>query len=432
MRRRAVAVAVASAFAALAAGGPARAHRIDEYLQATLVTIGVDRLDAELRLVPGATIAASVVADIDQDGDGSLSPVEERTYAERVLADQTIEIDGRTVRPRLVGWQFPPPRELQDGEGAIRIDYSIDVTPKAGERTVALANRHRAAASVYLMNVLAPRDPRLHVLRQHRDRRQSTHTMVYRQDAAAGRAETDDASPAVFFRLGMRHIAEGPDHLLFLLMLLLPAPLVASGGRWRGTLEPRRGLWKAAAIVTGFTVGHSLTLAVTALAGPLVPSRPVEVLIAASILVSAMHAWRPLFAGREPAVAASFGLVHGMAFAATLDLLGATGWHRIADLLAFNLGIEAVQLLVVAAVLPSLCLLSRHRGYRPLRTIGAALAGTVSIAWIVERAWDLRTPVDAMVDACVRQAGWIAALLFVTSLAVARTTGRKPGREDRS
>jgi hypothetical protein len=67
-----------------------------------------------------------------------------------------------------------------------------------------------------------------------------------------------------------------------------------------------------------------------------VPERPIEVLIAASILVSAVHAFRPIFPGREAWIAAFFGLIHGLAFAATLDRLGLGRWEH----LAFNLGIE--------------------------------------------------------------------------------------------
>ena len=135
-----------------------------------------------------------------------------------------------------------------------------------------------------------------------------------------------------------------------------------------------------------------------------------------------MHAARPLFAGREASVAAAFGLVHGLAFAATLNQLGARGWRRVVDLLAFNLGIEAMQLLVVAMVLPALLLLSRGPLYRTIRTAGAAAAGAVSIGWMVERLWDVRVPVDGFVDAVARPAGWITAAAAVAVAVTAVAT----------
>src|SRR6201999_1656522 len=101
--------------------------------------------------------------------------------------------------------------------------------------------------------------------------------------------------------------------------LLLPAPLVALAGRWRGRATMRRSLVHILGIVTAFTLGHSLTLALSGFGLVRLPSRPVEVLIAISILVSAIHAMRPLFPGREALIAASFGLVHGLAFASALN-----------------------------------------------------------------------------------------------------------------
>jgi hypothetical protein len=215
------------------------------------------------------------------------------------------------------------------------------------------------------------------------------------------------------FKLGMRHIAEGTDHLLFLLVLLLPAPLVAVHSRWWSYCDIRHCLSQIAKVVTAFTVGHSITLAAGAANLIHVPSRPIETLIAVSILVSAVHALRPLFPGREAVIAASFGLVHGLAFAATLAELGLGRWERVASILGFNLGIEAMQLVVVAATLPSLILLSRTDLYAPVRVVGAAFAGAVSVGWILERLWEIPNPADAVVMALAQHALWIAIGLTV-------------------
>jgi len=148
-----------------------------------------------------------------------------------------------------------------------------------------------------------------------------------------------------------------------------------------------------------------------------VPERPVEVLIAVSIFVSAVHAFRPIFPGKEAWIAAFFGLIHGLAFAATMDRLGLGRWERVTGILAFNLGIETMQMIVVAVILPSLILLSRTRAYPILRIGGAVFAGAASVAWIVERLLDIETPVDIIVNALARHASWIAVALFLISLA---------------
>ncbi len=106
-------------------------------------------------------------------------------------------------------------------------------------------------------------------------------------------------------------------------------------------------------MVTAFTIGHSITLIGGAFFGWALPSRPVEVLIAISILVSAIHACRPLFPGREAWVAGGFGLVHGLAFATLIGRFGLEPLQKAQSILGFNLGIELVQLGVVLAILPA-------------------------------------------------------------------------------
>jgi len=222
---------------------------------------------------------------------------------------------------------------------------------------------------------------------------------------------------ASIFRLGIRHIAEGTDHLLFLLALLLPAPLLAFDSRWAGFADVRQSMLQILKVVTAFTVGHSITLALAALGWVRVPSRPIEVLIAVSILVSALHALRPLFPGREAGIAAFFGLVHGLAFATTLGELGLGRWERVASILGFNLGIETMQLVVVAATIPSLVLLSRTRAYSFVRIGGSFFAGSASVGWIAERLFGMHTSVDLIVDNIAHHAVGIAVSLFLLSVA---------------
>jgi hypothetical protein len=225
------------------------------------------------------------------------------------------------------------------------------------------------------------------------------------------------------FQLGMRHIAEGTDHLLFLLALLLPAPLAAVHRRWWPYADVRRCFVRIGKVVTAFTLGHSITLAAGALNLVHVPSRPIETLIAVSILVSAVHALRPIFPGREAAIAGFFGLVHGLAFASTLAELGLGQWERVASIFGFNLGIEAMQLVVVAAALPSLILLSRTRLYASIRTGGAVFAGTAAAGWIAQRLWDLPNPADALVAEIAQRALWIALGMTLLGL-IARSSPR--------
>ncbi|QKE85155.1 HupE/UreJ family protein [Arthrobacter sp. NEB 688] len=184
--------------------------------------------------------------------------------------------------------------------------------------------------------------------------------------------------------LGIQHISEGTDHQLFLLCLLLPAPVLATRRRWSTAKGVGATLRSIVATTSAFTLGHSLTLALGAL-GVTAPAAIVEPLIAVSILVAAIHAIRPLFPGREAAVAAGFGLVHGLAFSATLQELDLSGTQLVLSLLGFNLGIELMQLLVVALVVPPLVVLARTRAHSRLRTAAALVVAVAALGWLADR-----------------------------------------------
>jgi hypothetical protein len=187
------------------------------------------------------------------------------------------------------------------------------------------------------------------------------------------------------FRLGMRHIAEGYDHLLFLFLLVLIAPLVVVHGHWDHAGGWRFGLWRLLKIVTSFTIGHSITLAICSLGWVQFSSRWVEVAIALSILISALHTLRPLFFQREIWVAGGFGLIHGMAFSNTLRSLALGKIQLLWSLLGFNLGIEAVQLGLIALIAPVLFWLSETRYYTYFRLGIGGLGVLISLYWISQR-----------------------------------------------
>lgn len=194
-----------------------------------------------------------------------------------------------------------------------------------------------------------------------------------------------DAAFTAIIRHGFDHVLEGADHLLFLLTLLLPAPLIAANRRWESAPGLWRGFKRVVHVATAFTIGHSISLALTALGFISVPSKPVEIAIAVSVAVSALHALRPLTTRGEVLIAAGFGLVHGVAFAEILTNYGLEGSNTLRTLLAFNLGVEAAQLITIAVAFPSLWLLSRTKAYPAVRIGGAGLAFLMAIGWVAER-----------------------------------------------
>lgn len=234
------------------------------------------------------------------------------------------------------------------------------------------------------------------------------------------------------FSLGMRHIAQGTDHLLFLLALLLPAPLRAAGKRWCPGKSIRASVRTIVTVVSGFTLGHSLTLALASGGWIPVPTRAIEVLIAVSIVVSSLHAWRPQFAGKEIWLASAFGLIHGLAFAETLSGLSFDGYTLALSLLGFNLGIEVMQLLVILATLPVLLVLSRSILYPIVRTAGALFAATCATGWILERAFSFANPLQHLVDWLAAPPNWLILTVCLTSALSVVFLGAKEPRHSQS
>ena len=217
-------------------------------------------------------------------------------------------------------------------------------------------------------------------------------------------------------KLGMAHIREGTDHLLFLLTLLLPAPLLVSRKRWGAFAGTRRSLRTILKIVTAFTVGHSLTLIVGTLSRAQLPTQPIEALIALSILISALHALRPLFPHREVLIAGGFGLVHGLAFSFTLAALNLSATQMALSLLGFNLGIELMQLLLIALTMPWLILLARTLLYTPVRVVGASVAAVAAVGWLLERVFSQSNVVTSLAETAAGRALWLGVGLALLAL----------------
>jgi hypothetical protein len=230
--------------------------------------------------------------------------------------------------------------------------------------------------------------------------------------------------------LGMLHIAEGTDHLLFLLVLLLAAPLLVSGSKWGSFGGTKYAFLRLVKIITAFTIGHSLTLLAGAVGWLRLPSQPIEVLIAVSILVSAVHAIRPIFPNREAIVAAIFGLIHGLAFANTLSDLDLNTTAMTLSILGFNIGIELQQLIVVALTVPSLIVLSKQpKVYDFIRMTMAFLAGLAAIAWVFERITGNGNVVTEGVESLFVYGRWLIVGLAILAVGV-YFFGKKAGRTD--
>ena len=200
---------------------------------------------------------------------------------------------------------------------------------------------------------------------------------------------------------GVWHIWTGPDHLLFIVSLLLPAVLICRR-RPRslldpGVWEPVRSFWPAALelikVISGFTVSHSVTLTLSVLGYIALPSRLVESGIALSVIVAAANNLYPLFTRRAWLVAFAFGFIHGLGFASALAGLSLPAAAMAVSLGGFNVGVEIGQETVVLPLI-ALAFLVRGTGFYRFGVlrIGSGVIIVIATLWLIERVFDILIP----------------------------------------
>jgi len=180
-----------------------------------------------------------------------------------------------------------------------------------------------------------------------------------------------------YWRMGMTHILEGYDHLLFLLALLLIV----------------KGFWKLLQTVTAFTLAHSVTLGLATLGFVHVPPAPTEAVISLSIVFLATELVRKyqgevgLTERRPWLVAMAFGLFHGLGFAGALSQIGVPAHEVPLALLMFNVGVETGQVIFVVGVVAALAALRRVRLTIPQGAwrLAPYSIGALAAFWTIQR-----------------------------------------------
>ena len=189
-----------------------------------------------------------------------------------------------------------------------------------------------------------------------------------------------------FIRQGVHHILIGYDHILFLLTLLFPAVLVWQRGGWQPAPTITGALTQTLAIVTAFTVTHSLTLALATLGIITLPIWLVESAIAITVALGAAANLVPRLFPKRWVMAFVFGLIHGLGFASVLADLGLTDSGIFLPLLGFNLGVELGQVAIVLLFVPAAYLVRDTVAYRRIFVpVGSIAIMILAGVWLAER-----------------------------------------------
>ena len=157
----------------------AAAHRLDEYLQATRITVGHRAVDVEIDLTPGVSVAAPVVTLIDANNDGALSPAERAAYAAQIVTLAELKIDGAPVPLVLIDSEYPSVAQMRAGTGTIHLrarSALLEASP--GPHELIYVNAQHPEMSAYLVNALVPPSG-VHIAAQQRDPSQHHLTLDY-------------------------------------------------------------------------------------------------------------------------------------------------------------------------------------------------------------------------------------------------------------
>lgn len=225
-------------------------------------------------------------------------------------------------------------------------------------------------------------------------------------DEPGTQAGSSHPAPRSLWTVGFEHFREGADHLLFLSLIAL------------GVARRRAGLMstlrRLAVLTLTFTVGHSLSLALATVGWVSPPSQWVEVAIAVTILLAAVHTVRPTLPFRiEVAVTAAFGVIHGFGFAGTLEELSLRGRELAVPLLTFNLGLEVAQLAALVLNIAPLVVIARSA---VASRVLAGVVGVVAASWIVQRAFGTSNVLDPVLNVLLASPERLAGLLCVGAL----------------
>lgn len=189
---------------------------------------------------------------------------------------------------------------------------------------------------------------------------------------------------------GVWHIWQGYDHILFLISLLLPAVVWRNQRRWYPVLRFKTAFVEVLKIVTAFTFAHSITLSLAVLGYINLPSRWVESIIAASVLLAALNNIYPIVLRRIWVAAFMFGLIHGLGFANVLIDLGLPKATLAIALLGFNLGVELGQFAIVGLFLPVAFTMRETWLYQRISIgIGSWVIAIIAVFWLVDRSLGL-------------------------------------------
>jgi hydrogenase/urease accessory protein HupE len=305
------------------------------------------------------------IFDLDENGDQAVTNDEILVNLDDLQAYFSNKVEmivaGATLALKTVGGSV---YRDEIGNTFVDLDYETEVPSSFWKMTL----------RIDLFSDLGPRHKHLAKIIAGDDLQQAIFTIADSEQSftIAGRVSIFHQI-AQFVWLGMEHIFIGYDHILFLI------GLIVLGGSFRNLVK----------IVTSFTAAHSLTLILAALQIVIMPTRLVESVIALSIVYIAVENFLVKDTDQRWLITFIFGLMHGFGFANVLTELGLPAKGLVASLLAFNIGVEIGQVIIVAAAFPVILLVTRTRWQKQVVYGLSSIILIFGLVWFLERAFGL-------------------------------------------
>lgn len=156
------------------------AHRLDECLQATRVTVSTNHIALAIDVTPGVAVVNQFLPALDRNNDGSVSTKESDAFAKEMFRHLQVRMDDVKVDLRLQDIVVPPLSEMKRGSGVIRIRTQTDSSPMAtGRHQLQLTNGFLPHISVYLVNAVAPTSEAIRIVKQTRDEAQTSYGLEF-------------------------------------------------------------------------------------------------------------------------------------------------------------------------------------------------------------------------------------------------------------
>ncbi|PWK45385.1 HupE/UreJ family protein [Pleionea mediterranea] len=330
---------------------------------------------------------------VDRNNDGKLTWQETLTSLPDIHNYLTANLQFKQATPCAISWQDSAKLMTSYDETLLRLPLSIQCATSDSIQVSYQAFFARLPQHKLLINWRTEQSEQSSVQQQILSQQKTSFEFSYEPQTAWDTFN-------FYWQQGVIHIWIGLDHILFLLALILPLAGYQSSRRianktasstvqTAASTNDDRSLLQllkhVAWLVTFFTLAHSLTLILTALGWINLPSQWIETGIALSVMFAAINVITQ-WVTRLGWLTFAFGLLHGMGFAGALGELGLPQHNQVLGVLAFNLGVEVGQLVIVLLTLPVFYLLRRFTTARgiviPASATAIALFGGF---WILER-----------------------------------------------